>query len=86
MDAGSLRGLVANLQDDAERYRAIANNACDVWFAVRTEYAADGSSTARPVVELDPSEYIQNNYGGGKTALDVEADRLRRLTPRETTK
>ena len=64
----------SGLRKDAERYRFIADNACDVIMSASMTDYGDGDTTSGPRVEVAPDQYPTGIFGTAKTKLDAAID------------
>lgn len=69
-----LRAEVEALQKDAERYRWLADNACDVTVSASTTDYGDGDTNMGPRVSVDPQQYPTEFFGSAKQKLDAAID------------
>lgn len=70
----ALRAAVEAMRKDAERYRFIADNACDVIMSASMTDYGDGDTTSGPRVEVAPDQYPTGIFGTAKTKLDAAID------------
>lgn len=74
-----LREAAAALEaarEDAERYRWLADNRCDVTMCASATDYGDGDTTFGPRVEIDPEQFGPE-YGSPKAKLDAAIDAAR---------
>lgn len=60
-------------REDAERYRWLADNRCDVTMCASATDYGDGDTTFGPRVEIDPEQFGPE-YGSPKAKLDAAID------------